>query len=123
MSQIRLYLDEDSLKDWLVVALQNSGIDVRTALDADKIICTDEEQLIWATEQGRVLYSFNVADFYRLHTTFLVQGRGHAGIVVARQQRYSVGEQLRGLLKLIATKSAEEMTNQVEFLSAYAGTE
>lgn len=123
MSQIRLYLDEDSLKHSLVVALQNSGVDVRTALDVDKISCTDEEQLIWATEQGRVLYSFNVADFCRLHSTFLAQGRGHAGIVLARQQRYSVGEQLRGLLKLIATKSAEEMTNQVEFLSAYAGTD
>lgn len=103
MSQIRLYLDEDSLKHSLVVALQNSGIDVRTALDADKISCTDEEQLIWATEQGRLLYSFNVADFCRLHSTFLAQRRGHAGILLARQQRYSVGEQLRGLLKLIAT--------------------
>lgn len=123
MSQIRLYLDEDSIKHSLVVALRNSAVDVMTALDANKISCTDEEQLIWATEQGRILYSFNVADFCRLHTTFLAQDRGHAGIVLARQQRYSVGEQLRGLLKLIATKSAEEMRNQLEFLSAYVGTD
>ncbi|WP_257236021.1 hypothetical protein [Nostoc sp. 'Peltigera malacea cyanobiont' DB3992] len=36
-----------------------------------------------------------------------------------QQQRYSVGQQLQGLLKLIATRSAEEMVNQLVFLSAY----
>jgi hypothetical protein len=39
-------------------------------------------------------------------------------MVLAPQQRYSVGEQMRRLLKLMAAKSAEEMENQVEFLSA-----
>jgi hypothetical protein len=72
---------------------------------------------MWATEQGLVLYSFNVRDFYRLHTTFLTQGKFHAGIILAQQQRYSLGEQMRGILRLIAVKSAEEMQNQVEFLS------
>jgi hypothetical protein len=69
--------------------------------------------------QGRVLYTFNVGDFYRLHTAFLKQGKSHAGIILARQQRYPVGEQMRRLLKLIAAKSAEEMKNRVEFLSAW----
>jgi hypothetical protein len=36
-----------------------------------------------------------------------------------RQQHYSVGEQLRRLLRLIASKSAGEMENWVEFLSAW----
>lgn len=69
--------------------------------------------------QGRVLYTFNVGDFYRLHTALLKQGKSHAGIILARQQRYPVGEQMRRLLKLIAAKSAEEMKNRVEFLSAW----
>ena len=51
--------------------------------------------------------------------SILAQGKSHAGIILARQQHYSVGEQMRRLLKLIATKSAEEMKNQVEFLSAW----
>jgi hypothetical protein len=31
-----------------------------------------------------------------------------------------VGEQMRRLLKLIATKSAEEMKDKIEFLSAWS---
>ena len=68
-----------------------------------------------------MLYSFNVRDFYRLHTAFLAQGKAHAGIILAPQQRCAVGEQMRRLLRLIAAKSAEDMQNQVEFLSAWEG--
>lgn len=42
----------------------------------------------------------------------------HAGIILG-SQHYSVGEQMRRLLRIITTKSAEEMINQVEFLSAW----
>lgn len=45
------------------------------------------------------------------------QGKSHAGIIVAPQQRFSIGEQIRLLLKLIAARSAEDMLNQMEFLS------
>ncbi len=45
----------------------------------------DAEHLDYATSQGRVLYSFNVADFYRLHKDYLAQGKGHVGIVLARR--------------------------------------
>jgi len=79
----------------------------------------DAEHLDYATEQGRVLCSFNVKDFYRLHSDYVAQGRQHAGIILMRQQYYSVGEQMRRLLKLIAGKSADEMKNRVEFLSAW----
>lgn len=103
----------------LVRALRARGVDVITALEAGMIERQDEEHLVYATVQGRVLYSFNVGDLYRIHTDFLGLGRSHAGIILARQQRYSVGEQMRRLLKLIAIKSAEDMRNQVEFLSAW----
>ncbi len=76
----------------------------------------DEEQLIWAPVQGRVIYSFNIGDFCRLHGDFIAQERSHADIVLAPQQQYSVGQQLRGLLKLAADKSALEMANQLVFL-------
>ena len=79
----------------------------------------DEAHLAYATEAGRVLCSFNRSDFYRLHTQYLTQGRFHAGLILAPQQRYSVGEYLRRILRLMAAKSAEEMHNQVEFLSAW----
>ena len=46
--------------------------------------------------------------------------RFHAGIVLAPQQRYSGGEELRRLMRLISTVSAEEMRNRIEFLSAWS---
>lgn len=57
MSQIRLYLDEDILERSFVKALRNAGIDVATTAEANNLSCTDEEQLIWATAQGRVIYT------------------------------------------------------------------
>ena len=83
---IRLYFDEDSMRHALIHALRARGLDVQTALDAAMIERTDEAHLEFAMAQGRVLCSFNVADFYRLHTTYMVQHKAHAGIVLARQQ-------------------------------------
>ena len=116
---LRLYLDEDSMRMALVEALRARGVEVVTALDGGMVERRDEDHLEYATAQGRVLYSYNVRDYYRLHTAFLREGKAHAGIILGRQQYYSVGEQMRRLLKLIATISAEEMQNRVEFLSAW----
>ena len=113
---IRLYVDEDSMTRSLVRALRARNIDVTTALDEDMIEQPDSVHLDLATVQGRALFSFNVGDFYRLHTTYLTQARPHAGIIVSRQQAYSVGEQMRRLLRLIDATSAEQMRNSIEFL-------
>lgn len=119
MSQIRLYMDEDTLRGALVQALQNVGLDIMTTAQANNLGQIDSEQLIWATEQRRVIYTFNVQDFCRLHKVYMEESRLHAGIIIAERQSYSVGEQLRGIQRLIATKSAEEMINQLVFLGAY----
>ncbi len=103
----------------LVVALRARGMDVMTALEAGMIDRDDVEHLDYAAAHGRVLFSFNVGDFYDLHTRYLAEGKSHAGIVLARQQVYPVGELLRRLLRLISARSAEEMQDQVEFLSAW----
>jgi hypothetical protein len=116
---IRLYFDEDSMWHALIHALRARGIDVQTALDAAMIERADEDHLEFATAQRRALCSFNVADFYRLHTGYMAQHRSHTGIVLAHQQQYSVGEYMRRLLKLMAHLTAEEMQNRVEFLSAW----
>lgn len=104
----------------LVHALRARGVDVTTAVDEGMIERDDAEHLDYATAQGRVLYTFNVGDFNRLHKEYLTQGKNHAGIILAPQQRYSVGEQMRRLLRLMATKSADNMKNNVEFLSAWS---
>jgi Domain of unknown function (DUF5615) len=116
---IRLYFDEDSMRYALVHALRARAIDVQTALEVEMIERSDEEHLEFATTQGRVLCSFNVGDFYRLHTSYMVQHKSHPGIILAQQQQYAVGNHMRRLLKLMAQLTAEDMKNRVEFLSAW----
>ncbi len=118
MSQIRLYLDEDILERSLIKALRNAGIDVSTTAESNNLSCTDEDQLIWATAQRRVIYTFNVGDFCYLHKIYMEEGRNHSGILIGKQS-YSIGEQLRGFLKLISLKTAEEMICQQQFLVNY----
>ena len=101
----------------LVRALLARGADAVTAWDVGMIQRPDEEHLDWAAAHGRVLYSFNLADFYHLHADWLARDKAHAGLILAQQQRHPVGEQVRRLLKLIASKTAEQMRSQVEFLS------
>ena len=48
-------------------------------------------------------YSFNIADFHEIHTKWVANSRIHAGIILAQQKRYSVGEQLRRLVHLIGS--------------------
>jgi hypothetical protein len=115
----KLYFDEDSLDRDLVRALRARGVDVTTALDASMMGRGDEAHLLFATNQGRVLYSFNRGDFFRLHAQYAAEGRPHAGILLARQQYYSVGEQLRRVLKVMALRTAADMCDRVEFLSAW----
>lgn len=117
--KIQLYLDEDTMDADLVHALRIRGVDLSTALEQGMIQRDDRDHLELATSQGRVLYSFNVGDFQRLHTKNLRAARHHAGIILAQQQRYNIGEQMRRLLRIIASLSAEEMIDSLVFLSAW----
>ncbi len=83
--QIRLYIDEDASRGALVQALRNADIDLVTTSEANNLSCNDTEQLIWATENDRVIYTFNGRDYCRLHTTYMEQGREHGGVIVAER--------------------------------------
>jgi Domain of unknown function (DUF5615) len=120
MSAVRLYIDEDAMDRRLVEALRSRGVDLTTAGETATTGFSDEAQLILATAQGRVFYTFNVGDFCQLHGQFLAAGRDHAGIVVSSQD-YAIGDQMRRILQLMAARSAELMVNQLVFLSAYSG--
>lgn len=110
MAKIRFYLDEDATSNRLLQALRNRGADVFSAAEVGMLARSDEQQLIWALENQRIIYSFNVRDFYRIHSDWLSSGKSHAGIVLGKQQN-SVGDQMRGLLRLGSIKSTEEMIN------------
>jgi hypothetical protein len=120
LSAIRFYLDEDATQRDLLVALRARAADVSCALEVGLIAVSDLQQLEWCQREGRVLYTFNVGHFHALHSEFVTAGRLHAGIVLAPQQRFSIGEQMRRLLRLRATRSAEAMRNQIEFLTTWS---
>jgi hypothetical protein len=112
MSQIRLYVDEDAEETAIVDALRSRGVDLLTTLDAGMTRATDEEQLAFATSEGRAIYSLNVGHFCQLHAEFLAHGRDHSGILIIPRQRYSVGEKVRRLMELIDSTSSQEMRNR-----------
>lgn len=118
MATICFYLDEDATSNRLLQALRNRGVDVVSTAEVGMLAQADDKQLEWAFQNQRVIYSFNIRDFYRIHSEWLSRGKSHAGIVLGKQD-HSVGDQMRGLLKLAAMKSAEEMTDNVEFLGVW----
>lgn len=117
--KIRLYLDEDAMDGDLVDALRLRGVDITTALSEGMIHRDDRDHLDYATSHGRVLYSFNMGDYLELHAEYLEQGKHHAGLILAQQQKFSLGEQMRRLLKIVNNRTAEAMQDQVEFLSVW----
>jgi hypothetical protein len=92
---------------------------VTNAIDSGHAATPDFQQLEHATAQGRVLFTYNIGDFFSLHTRLLEEGNAHGGVILAPQQRYSVGEQMRRLLRMSGERSSDEMRNRVEFLSAW----
>ena len=116
---LRLFLDEDSMSQALTATLRNLGVDVLTALEAGTIKAPDSVQLEFATSKQRVLYSYNVSDYYRLHSEFLGQGKSHAGIVLCQQTQFSIGEQARRIVEIATAISPDDMCDRVEFLGAW----
>lgn len=120
MTSLRLFMDEDSMDRDLVEALRDRDLDVATVADAGLRRVGDRALLEYATSEGRVLYTFNVADFARIHSEWIAQGLNHAGLILGNQQRYSVGGQMRRILEIAASLSAEDMVDRLEFLSNWA---
>ena len=116
MSEVRLYVDEDAGESAVVQGLRARGFDVLTTFEAHRCGTTDRDQLAFAVQQGRAIYTFNVSDFSRLHREYLLRGANHAGIIVLPDQRCSIGEKIRRLARFISSATAEEMIKRMEYL-------
>jgi hypothetical protein len=113
MSKPAFFTDEDVYAA-VAAGLRNAGLDAISAPEAGRLGQSDESQLAWAADQGRVLVTFNVAHFSALHSTWFGQGRQHSGIVVSTQR--SIGDILRRLLHLASSVDATGMRDRLEFL-------
>ena len=79
----------------------------------------DKEHLEAASASGRTIFTFNTGDYCALHQVWASEGRTHAGIIVSPQQHYTVGEELRRIVRLVGLRTAEQMQNRLEFLSSW----
>jgi hypothetical protein len=116
MSEVRLCVDEDAGENAVVQGLRARGIDVLTTIEAGQCGATDRDQLTYAVQQRRAIYTFNVGDFAQLHREHLQQGIDHNGIIVVPDQRYSIGEKIRRLASLVSRVTSEKMINRMEYL-------
>ena len=97
-------------------ALLGRGIDVRTAAGEHDRGLPDPEQLLRATNAGRVLVTANTRDFGRIGREMVNAGGHHAGIIIVLQGRFGVGEQIRLLATAANTLDPRDMRDRVEFL-------
>ena len=120
MSQVRLYLDEDSMRRSLIFALRARNVDVLTAAEANMINRQDDDHLAAASALGRTLFTHQHCRLLRFASAVDRRKRTHSGILVAPQQRYSVGEEMRRIMRLVRQRTAEEMLCRLEFISGWA---
>ncbi len=107
---VKLYLDEN-IPVAVSVALRLRGYDVLTVKDVGRKSLSDFEQLEYASSQNRVIFTFNVADFCKVHSEFMSKGLNHAGIILSRQ--LPITTTVKGLLKLLSDTKAEELRNNI----------
>jgi predicted nuclease of predicted toxin-antitoxin system len=115
----RLYLDRHIMAR-LAVDLRGRGYDVLRTEEAGKDTAADEEQLAFATAEGRALLTFNIRDFATLHEQWQAAGRPHAGIIVSQQlgsRQY--GLLLQRMLRLLNLFTAEAMVGNFLHLKQF----
>jgi hypothetical protein len=88
----------------------SAGVDILTVVEAGMLSATDEAQLAFALNAGRVIFTQD-GDFLRLAAS----GVSHAGVVYAPQGT-SIGPIVRGLLLIHNVLSAEELVDRIEYI-------
>jgi hypothetical protein len=116
MSEPRLHLDADTSIKALHAALLARGHDVtRTPNDWMPSDASDEMQLLRATAQGRLVFTFNVRDV-------LVLGRrypDHSGILLAVQRDWTLSALIAALDRALCETGAVDWAGCVRWLSRW----
>jgi len=106
---VRFYLDEH-IPSAVAEGLRQRGIEVRTLVEMDRLGAQDKEHLAHARGDGRVLVTHD-DDFLHL----AAEGASHAGIVYVPRGR-SIGDIVRGLVRIARASSKEDLRQRVAFL-------
>jgi predicted nuclease of predicted toxin-antitoxin system len=111
MSEIICFHLDENVSNAIAESLRRRGIDVTTTPSAGLMGCSDEEQIDFALEQNRVIFTQDT-DFLRLNQA----GFTHNGIVYCQQNSRSIGEIVRSLILIWEYLEPEEMRGRVEFI-------
>lgn len=109
----KLLLDED-VHFGLASALRKRGYDVIHTQELDRKGQSDLNQLLFARQEARCLFTFNVKDFVILHNEFAKSGSEHWGIIVSKQLPFAMT--IAKLLNLLQHVSQESLKNRLAFL-------
>lgn len=107
--RIKFYMDEQVPRA-VALGLRQRGVDVLTVQEAGMRGVTDEQQVAFASQERRVIFTRDT-DFLRIHA----EGHPHAGIVYA-PQRLAIGTIIRGLMLIYDVLEPEDLTGHVEFI-------
>lgn len=114
MPEPHLHLDADASSKALYAALLDRGHDVtRTPEVWVPLDATDEMQLLGATAQGRVIFTFNIRDFMVL----AVQYPRHGGIILAAQSSWTLTGLIEALDRLLRETEVADWAGQVRWLN------
>ncbi|MBI4631034.1 MAG: DUF5615 family PIN-like protein [Chloroflexi bacterium] len=114
---VAVYADADVHGD-LAAEIRARGYDAVSALEKGQRYLNDEPQLEYATSEGRAILTHNQRHFEPLHRKWLSEGRNHAGIILSVQ--IPIGELLKRMLRLLDQVTADEMRNNLRYLSDFA---
>jgi Domain of unknown function (DUF5615) len=110
----RLHMDADTSIRQLQRALIERGHDVtRTPNDWISQDADDEAQLLGATAQGRVIFTFNVRDYIALAE----RHPHHGGTALAAQRQWTLSALIVALDRILEETTAEEWVGQVNWLA------
>lgn len=114
MTKPKLHLDADASDKALWKALKNFGHDVtRTPQPGLPLDARDDEQLRWASQQGRIHFTYNIPDFIKQAEMYT----SHSGILLVKQKAYSLSQLITLLDRAIRETTAEEWIGGVRWLS------
>ena len=109
---LRFLLDED-MSDRVAIGLRARDVDAISVHEIDRANrkLPDEEQLAFAAEQGRVIVTYNRADYQALDAAWRIEGRQHAGIFWCSERtlpRRAIGDLIRALAAMAQEQATLE---------------
>jgi len=114
---VAVYTDADIAAD-LAGKIRARGYDAVSAFEKGQRYLDDEPQLEYANSEGRAILTHNQRHFEPLHRKWLSEGRDHSGIILSVQ--IPIGELLKRMLRLLNQVTADEMRNNLRYLSDFA---